>query len=147
MIAKHSSPRQPRPGTASLAETVIPTPDPPECFARSQFRVGKAVTTAPFVIPSQLRTHLGLLRAFDELKVKVQGDSNIVNALPPLAKALDPEARWVWFLELALERCAFRRFSHFTFQNEPGIGFPDFKDGFRLLACCVRHRPPWIIHP
>ena len=97
-------PGQPYPKTASATEIPLRAYDILENTSQSQFRVGRAVTTAPFVTPSQLRTHLGLLRAFNELKFKVQENSDTSNAFPPLAKALDPEARWVWFLELALER-------------------------------------------
>ena len=90
----------------STTETVVPPHDPPEYISQSQFRVGKAVTLTPFVTPSQLKIHLGLLRAFRELKLKVQGSSDTANTFPPLAGGLDAEARWVWFLELALERYA-----------------------------------------
>lgn len=92
--------------TSSTAETAVPPGNPPEYISQSQFRVGKAVTLVPFVTPSQLRVHFGLLRAFGELKLKVQANTDVGNVFPPLAEALDPEARWVWFLELALERYA-----------------------------------------
>ncbi|KAF9643717.1 hypothetical protein BDM02DRAFT_3191302 [Thelephora ganbajun] len=105
MIVKGSPPPQSRLlETTSTTETAVPPHDPPEYISQSQFRVGKAVTLVPFVTPSQLKIHLGLLRAFRELKLKVQESPDITNAFPPLAGALDPEARWVWFLELALER-------------------------------------------
>lgn len=32
-------------------------------------------------------------------------DPQFMQTIPPLAKALSPEKRWEWFLELALERC------------------------------------------
>lgn len=92
--------------TTSTTETAPPPYDPPEYISQSQFRVGRGVTTAPFVTPSQLKLHLGLLRAFRELQLKVQDNSDVSTTFPPLAGALDPEARWVWFLELALERYA-----------------------------------------
>jgi len=92
--------------TTSTTETAVPPHDPPEYISQSQFHVGKAVTLTPFVTPSQLKVHLGLLRAFRELKLKVQESPDIANTFPPLAGALDPEARWIWFLELALERYA-----------------------------------------
>jgi len=115
MILKGSSPGQSHPlETTSTTEIVVPPHDPPEYIAQSQFHVGKAVTLVPFVTPSQLKIHLRLLRAFRELKLKVQENLDIASAFPPLAGALDPEARWVWFLELALERCAVCRHSPFT---------------------------------
>ena len=112
MITKGSSPGQSLLyETASTTETAVPPDNPPEYIPQSQFRVGKAVTLVPFVTPSQLKIHLGLLRAFRELKLKVQQNPDVANAFPSLAGALDPEARWVWFLELALERYAVH--SHF----------------------------------
>lgn len=90
--------------TTSTAETAVPPHNPPEYTPQSQFHVGRAATLVPFVTPSQLKIHLGLLKAFRELKLKVQESSDIANTFPPLAGALDAEARWVWFLELALER-------------------------------------------
>ena len=109
--------------TASTTDAVVPPYDPPEYISQSQFRVGKSVTTVPFVTPSQLRIHLGLLGAFRELKLKVQENPDIDNAFPPLAGALDPEARWVWFLELALERYAVHRPSLSRFSQGAG-NFP-----------------------
>jgi hypothetical protein len=91
--------------TASTTETAVPAGDPPEYALQSQFRVGRVITPAPLLTPSQIKVHLGLLRAFRELKLKVQEISDDASALPPLAVTLDSEARWVWFLELALERC------------------------------------------
>ena len=118
MIVKDSSPGQPDLlATATTTETVVPPYDPPEYTPQSQFRVGKGVTTAPFITTSQLKVHLGLLRAFRDLKLKVQDNSDPSDMFPPLAGALDPEARWVWFLELALER--YVRFLPFiAFSNE-----------------------------
>jgi len=110
MIVKGSSPSQS--GlleTTSTTATAVPPDHPPEYISQSQFDVGKAVTLVPFVTPSQLKIHLGLLEAFRELKLKVQENTDIANAFPPLAGALDSEARWVWFLELALERYATHR--------------------------------------
>lgn len=105
MILKNSSPGQSHLlETASATETAVPSHDPPEYIPQSQFHVGRSITAAPFVTPTQLRIHLGLLRAFRELKLKVQENSDVANPFPPLAGALNPEARWVWFLELALER-------------------------------------------
>lgn len=102
--------------TTSTTETAAPPHDPPEYISQSQFHVGKAVTLVPFVTPSQLKIHLGLLRAFRELKLRVQDNADIANTFPPLAGALDSEARWVWFLELALERYVIHR--HLPLYNE-----------------------------
>jgi hypothetical protein len=110
MLAKDPSVDQsPVLETTSTTETVIPLHDPPEYIYQSQFHVGKGVTRVPFVTPSQLKIHLELLRAFRELQLRVQADSDVANTFPPLAGALDADARWVWFLELALERCVINR--------------------------------------
>jgi len=74
-----------------------------------QFRipVGGKTPEDPFVTISQLKTHLGLLRAVKELKNRVtdlEANQDVRNKLPPLAQELEPEKRWTWFLELALER-------------------------------------------
>jgi hypothetical protein len=66
------------------------------------------VPKQPFVTVSQLKTHLGLLRAFKQLKNRVtdlEAHEDARNKLPPLAQELGPQERWTWFLELALERC------------------------------------------
>jgi hypothetical protein len=131
MIVKDSSPGQPHLlETASTAETVVPPQDPPEYIAQSQFSVGRAVTTAPFVTPSQIRIHLGLLRAFRDLQLKVQENPDIANTFPPLAGALDREARWVWFLELALERYAIHPLLPFKLPDELVIASQISKMGF-----------------
>jgi hypothetical protein len=142
MITKDSSPGQSHfLETTSTAETAVPH-DPPEYISQSQFHVGRAITPVPFVTPSQLKIHLGLLRAFRELKLKVQENPDVANAFPPLAAALDPEARWVWFLELALERYAIHHNS--LFHKELVMTPPGFRDGFGPLARCRRL---WIIRP
>lgn len=119
MATKGSSPSQSHPHeTISTTETAAPPDNPPEYVSQSQFHVGKAVTSVPFVTPSQLKIHLGLLRAFRELKLKVQENPDVDNAFPPLARALDPEARWIWFLELALERYVIHHRSPFNKSSE-----------------------------
>lgn len=142
MIAKGSS--HP-PETDSTAETAVPPDDPPEYTPQSQFRVGRGVTVAPFVTPSQLKVHLGLLRAFRELKLKVQENPDVANAFPPLAGALDSEARWVWFLELALERYVVR--SRSSTDGELRMSPVDFGDGFLPSARCVHQLRPRTAHP
>jgi hypothetical protein len=56
---------------------------------------------------SQLKAHLRLLRGFKELKNRVtdlEANQDVRNKVPPLAQELEPQQRWTWFLELALER-------------------------------------------
>ena len=71
--------------------------------------VGGRVPGDPLVSVSQLKTHLGLLRAFRELRGRVtdlEANKDVRDKLPSLAQQLEPQERWTWFLELALERQA-----------------------------------------
>jgi hypothetical protein len=144
MIVK-ASPSQSHLETQSTTETVVSPDDPPEYISQSQFHVGKAVTSVPFVTPSQLKVHLGLLRAFRELKLKVQENPDIANAFPPLAEALDPEARWVWFLELALERYAIH--SHSPFNNKLRTAPPPRFRRWVLALGVLRASPTAVDNP
>lgn len=80
---------------------------PPYDLELLRFPVGGKVPIHPFVTPSQLKTHLGLLRAFKELKTRVtdlEASQDLREKVPALARGLGPEDRWTWFLELSLER-------------------------------------------
>ncbi|KAJ7491083.1 hypothetical protein FB451DRAFT_1349431 [Mycena latifolia] len=73
---------------------------PPAYSAPTSFTVGAGRTTKPFVTVPQLKDHLALLHEFAELKIKVEGMSDLeVSHLPP-----DKERRWAWFVGLAVER-------------------------------------------
>ena len=81
---------------------------PPYYLEPIRFPVGGKVPKDSFVTVPQLKTHLGLLRAFRELKDRVidlDANQDVRDKLPPLAQELGPQERWTWFLELALERC------------------------------------------
>ena len=81
---------------------------PPRYLERIRFPVGGKSPKGPFVTTSQLKAHFGLLRAFGELKNQVtdlEANRDAHDKLPSLARELEPQQRWVWFLELALERC------------------------------------------
>ena len=80
---------------------------PPYYPEQVRFPVGGKVPNDPFVVASQLKTHLGLLRVFRELKNRVtdlEANQDVHSNLPPLAQELGPQERWTWFLELALDR-------------------------------------------
>ena len=84
------------------------SPAPPS-YHLEQLRlpVGGRVPKDPFVSVSQLKIHLGLLRAFRELRDRVtnlEANQDARDKLPSLAQELEPQERWTWFLELALER-------------------------------------------
>ena len=85
-------------------------PAPPP-YHLEQFRlpVGGRVPQDLFVSVSQLKIHLGLLRVFRELRDRVIHlvvNQDAREKIPSLAQELEPQERWVWFLELALERYA-----------------------------------------
>jgi len=84
---------------------------PPYYLGEIRIPVGRRVPKKPFVSISQLKAHLGLLKAFRELKNRVtdlEANQDVRDKLPSLARMLEPQQRWIWFLELALERCILR---------------------------------------
>lgn len=83
-------------------ESAVPEA-PPAYALKSNFKIGYHTTPSPLVSPSQLQTHLNLLRAFKDLRTRIEQDTH---NLPSAAASLDVEKRWVWFIELAVERCA-----------------------------------------
>jgi hypothetical protein len=57
--------------------------------------------------PEHIKAHLRLLRAFQALKWRVQNPDSypeVASRIPPTAKSLNPNDRWIWFLQLAVER-------------------------------------------
>ena len=80
---------------------------PPHQLEYVRFPVGGKVPQDPFVTAPQLKTHLGLLKAFRELKDRVtdlEANHDVRDKVPSQAQGLEPQERWTWFLELALER-------------------------------------------
>jgi len=102
------TPREAGPSTSTPADQFAP---PPYCPDEVCIPVGGKVPNRPFVTAPQLKAHLGLLRAFRELKNRVtdlEANQDVRNKLPSLAQELEPPDRWTWFLELALERYVLR---------------------------------------
>ncbi|KAF9790368.1 hypothetical protein BJ322DRAFT_1168850 [Thelephora terrestris] len=96
--------RDEEPSTGTSDGNLAP---PPYHLEQLCIPVGGTVPKVPFVSVSQLRVHLGLLRAFRELRNRVtdlEANPEVREKLPPLAQELEPSERWTWFLELALER-------------------------------------------
>lgn len=92
------------PSTSTTSDRSDP---PPYHLEQVRIPVGGKVPKVSFVTASQLKTHLGLLRAFKKLKDRVTdvGDNQGVrDKLPQIAQELWLQERWTWFLELALER-------------------------------------------
>ena len=79
---------------------------PPSYTFPSSFVIGSRPTQRLLVSTDQLKGHLGLLREFKALRVRVDGsDVSLVDSrLPQWAAKLDKEARWSWFVGLAVER-------------------------------------------
>ena len=124
MTNKGSPLEKPRPLEAvSATEAANPPDDPPKYTPRPKSLVDKGIP--PLVTHSQLKAHLGLLRAFRGLELEVRNRPK--ERFPLLAGALGKEQRWVWFLELALERYAIDRLLPFKCHNEPGIVPPRFQ--------------------
>lgn len=94
-------------------ETQIPTTDtkseaPPAYVLQKNFQIGTH-STPPLVTPNQLQTHLNLLKAFNDLRTKIEQGGE---GLPSATASLDADKRWVWFLQLAVERY---EYSYFLF--------------------------------
>lgn len=74
------------------------------------------ISTAPSVsanlnlTPEHFKAHLRLLRAFQALKWRVQDPDSypeVASRIPPRARSLNANDRWIWFLQLAVERYAY----------------------------------------
>ena len=92
------------PSTSTTSDRSDP---PPYHLEQVRIPVGGKVPEVSFVTASQLKTHLGLLRAFKKLKDRVTdvgGNQGVRDKLPQIAQELWLQERWTWFLELALER-------------------------------------------
>lgn len=74
------------------------------------------------------------------MKQKVENpdsDPQLAETIPLLAKALPPGNRWVWFLELAVERYVFVMDGHSTDHKLPQVP---------TLGCEFRHIRR-VVHP
>lgn len=100
------SARDAGPSTNGFDDSSAP---PPYHLEKFRLPVGGKVPQNLFVSAPQLKVHLGLLRAFRELRdgvTDLETNPDACDKLPSLAKGLEPQERWTWFLELALERWA-----------------------------------------
>ncbi|KAG2070670.1 hypothetical protein BDR04DRAFT_591757 [Suillus decipiens] len=75
-----------------------PEPEPPQYTLPETFRIGR-YSTQHLVRPDQLKAHLQLLAAFSQLKQRVVASESLIAGLES-----DSEKRWVWFVNLAVER-------------------------------------------
>jgi hypothetical protein len=81
-----------------LPYTTLSQPEPPQYTLPETFTIGRH-STHHLVRPEQLRAHLQLLAAFNHLKQRVLATENLIDGLEE-----DSEKRWVWFVNLAVER-------------------------------------------
>ncbi|KIK41875.1 hypothetical protein CY34DRAFT_84653 [Suillus luteus UH-Slu-Lm8-n1] len=80
--------------------STLPQPEPPQVryTLPEKFNIGR-FSTRHLVHPCQLKAHLQLLAAFSHLKRRVVASESIIAGLES-----DSEKRWVWFVNLAVER-------------------------------------------
>ncbi|KAG1765635.1 hypothetical protein EDD22DRAFT_774772 [Suillus occidentalis] len=80
--------------------STLPQPEPelPQYTLPETFNIGR-FSTRHLVRPDQLKAHLQLLAAFSHLKQRVVASESIIAGLES-----DSEKRWVWFVNLAVER-------------------------------------------
>lgn len=64
--------------------------------------VGAQRASRPLVSPEHVRGHLRLLRAFYNLRITVEDCKD--RRIPGYAMQMDKDARWRWFVHLAVER-------------------------------------------
>ena len=62
------------------------------------------MSTSPTLNPSELKAHLGLLRAFYDLKSQVEGGTELEFGV----HTLSPKERWESFVRVSVERYAAR---------------------------------------
>jgi hypothetical protein len=82
-----------------------PEPEPPQYTLPETFTIGRH-STGHLVRPDQLKAHLKLLAAFNDLKQRVVASESLTTGLEK-----DSEKRWVWFVNLAVERSVHQRLS------------------------------------
>ncbi|KAG2370303.1 hypothetical protein BDR07DRAFT_1265614 [Suillus spraguei] len=75
-----------------------PEPEPPQYTLPETFSIGR-YSTQHLVRPDQLKAHLQLLAAFSHLQQRVIASKSLIAGLES-----DSEKRWVWFVNLAVER-------------------------------------------
>ncbi|KAG2104330.1 uncharacterized protein F5147DRAFT_579917 [Suillus discolor] len=74
------------------------SPKPPQYTLPETFNIGQR-STRHLIRSYQLRAHLQLLAAFSHLEQRVGASENLIAGLES-----DSEKRWVWFVNLAVER-------------------------------------------
>ena len=77
---------------------------------RSTVSTVPSVSANLHLTPEHIKAHLRLLRAFQALKWRVENPDSypeVASRIPPRARSLNANDRWIWFLQLAVERYAY----------------------------------------
>lgn len=88
----------------------------------SGFSVVAGRAKRQLVTVEEIKTHLRLLRAFRLFKEKVENlysDPEVSGIVPSVGKVIGAKGRWLWFLEMAVERSV-TGFSSFAWQLMDG---------------------------
>jgi len=96
-----------------LALISASTPSPPYSDLTT-FSVWMKNLKRPPVTIAQVKSHLRLLGAFKRFQQKVEdlySDPEVANVVPPIARLVGAKGRWLWFLEMAVERCVYLCYS------------------------------------
>lgn len=83
---------------------------PPSYFDLTTFGIGTKKIKRPLVTIAQVKPHLRLLRAFKLFQEKVEdlySDPEVADVVPPIARSVGAKGRWLWFLEMAVERSVY----------------------------------------
>lgn len=80
---------------------------PPSYLNLTTFSIGTKKIKKPLVMIEHIQSHLRLMRAFKLFQEKVEdpySDPEGGSVLPPIGKSIGVKGRWLWFLEMAVER-------------------------------------------
>jgi hypothetical protein len=108
-------------------------PDAPPAYSSPTAFVIGIHTTKPFISAPQIKDHLALLHAFAELKIKVEGISDL--GVPHLPS--DKDRRWAWFVGIAVERSVLLQCYTDSLLTLIGV---DSRNGARRCARRTRRR-------
>ena len=90
------------PSTGSSSNAVPPTFLDKSVFGSVAKRVKR-----PLVAVERVKTHLRLMRAFKRFRERVEdpySDPAAADVVPPVGRSIGTKGRWLWFLEMAVER-------------------------------------------
>ena len=100
--------------TATLRTPISASTPSPSHSDLTSFSVRMKNLKRPLVTIEQIKSHLRLLRAFKRFQQKVEdlySDPEVANVVPPIARSVGAKGRWLWFLEMAVERCVYLCYS------------------------------------